>query len=70
MRYDGEYFAKALRVKRAELGISQAKLAEKTGLTQGQLSQYERQVSVPSVSTVVKLADAFGCELEDFAIAD
>ena len=70
MRYDGEYFAKALRVKRAELGISQAKLAEMTGLTQSRLSKYEQQIAVPSFSTVVKLADAFGCELEDFAIAD
>ena len=49
------------RVKRLrELkGVTLEQLAERTGLTKSYLSKVERGVSVPSISTAIRIADAF-----------
>ena len=70
MRYDGEYFAKALRVKRAELGITKQELAERTGLSTVQITNYEKQRNIPSFWAAVAFADAFGCSLDELVVND
>ncbi|WP_432543384.1 helix-turn-helix domain-containing protein [Kineococcus sp. SYSU DK002] len=53
------------RVKalRAQHGLSLRQLAEVTGLSAALLSQVERGVTDPSLSTVRRLAEAFGTDL-------
>ena len=49
-----------LRALRRQHGLSLEQLAQRTGLTKSYLSKLERAVSAPSISTVVKLAQAYG----------
>jgi transcriptional regulator with XRE-family HTH domain len=55
------------RVKRLRevKGITLEQLAERTSLTKSYLSKVERGVSVPSVATALKLADAFEVNVGD-----
>jgi transcriptional regulator with XRE-family HTH domain len=41
-------------------GLTLEALAERTGLTKSYLSKVERGISVPSIATALKVADAFG----------
>lgn len=53
---------------RKEAGLTQAALAEKTGLLKTQISKYERGVASPTnmqLGTAAKLAKALGCHAED-----
>ncbi|MBI4241476.1 MAG: helix-turn-helix transcriptional regulator [Candidatus Rokubacteria bacterium] len=49
-----------LRALRLERQLSLAALASKTGLTKGFLSQIERGAKIPSISTLLKVAQALG----------
>ena len=49
---------KKIREKRQELGMSLKELEEKTGLTRGFLSQVERDITEPSISSLRKIAAA------------
>ncbi|WP_370459864.1 helix-turn-helix domain-containing protein [Pusillimonas sp. ANT_WB101] len=49
-----------LRALRRQHNLSLEKLGEQTGLTKSYLSKLERGLSEPSISTVLKLADAYG----------
>ena len=55
------------RVKRLRemKGVTLEQLAERTGLTKSYLSKVERGVSVPSVATALKLAEAFEVSVGD-----
>ena len=53
----------AVIAARAERGMSQIELAEKTGMDQSDISKIERGVANPSVSTLAKIAKAFEAEL-------
>ena len=48
---------------RARLGISQKQLSEMSGIDQSDISKIERGVSNPSISTLNRLAQAFGGKL-------
>lgn len=48
---------------RAKLGISQKQLSEMSGIDQSDISKIERGVSNPSISTLDRLAQAFGGNL-------
>jgi transcriptional regulator with XRE-family HTH domain len=48
-----------IRTMRQQRGISLDQLAERTGLTKSYLSKVERGLSVPSISTALKVADSF-----------
>jgi transcriptional regulator with XRE-family HTH domain len=50
---------------RAELGWSQARLAERVALSRVALSHIEARLSTPSERTVTLLAGVFGCEPPD-----
>ena len=43
-------------------GLTQADLAEKTGIDQGDISRIERGSIFPNEKTLVRLADALGAE--------
>lgn len=60
------FFAKRLREMRMQAGLSQVDLAERAGITQGQVSNLEKEVAAPVWATVVKLAEALGCSCQDF----
>jgi transcriptional regulator with XRE-family HTH domain len=56
-----------LRVQRARTNVRQQDVAEVTGIDQTALSQYENGTRVPSIETVVRLADYYGVSLDSLA---
>ena len=55
--------AKAVAAARAQAGLSQKELAERTGIDQSDISKIERGVANPSVATLERIAAALGGEL-------
>ncbi|MBR0655474.1 helix-turn-helix domain-containing protein [Roseomonas arctica] len=51
-------------------GITLEALATRSGLTKSYLSKVERGVSVPSIASALKIADAFGCGIGTLFGAD
>ncbi|MGH8816256.1 MAG: helix-turn-helix domain-containing protein, partial [Achromobacter pestifer] len=49
-----------LRTLRRQQSLSLEQLAQRTGLTKSYLSKLERGLSEPSISTVLRLAEAYG----------
>lgn len=49
--------------RRTESGITQKQLAEKSGVSQANISKIENGISIPSVATLKKLADALDYRL-------
>ena len=58
-------FAKNLKDLRESGKFSQRELAEKVGVTQVAISQYESGESVPRINIAMKLADVFGVTCEE-----
>ena len=54
-------FAEILRARRKELGLSQEKLAEKTGISATFISCCERRLQQPSLNSIFLLA--YGLEI-------
>jgi transcriptional regulator with XRE-family HTH domain len=54
---------KKIREKRTQAGINLKELAQKTELTSGFLSQIERDIAEPSISSLRKIADVLGVAL-------
>lgn len=54
-----------LRLLRRQNGLTLEALAGRTGLTASYLSKLERNQSTPSISTAIKLAEAFGVSVEE-----
>lgn len=59
--------AQAIREKRKELDLTQAQLAERSGVTQGHLSQIEKGDRRPSLTTLLKLRDALELTADEFS---
>lgn len=57
-RYDTHAFWRLKRLRGLK-GVTLEELAKRTGLTKSYLSKVERGVSVPSIATALKIADAF-----------
>ncbi|MEU4315164.1 helix-turn-helix transcriptional regulator [Nocardia sp. NPDC024068] len=55
--------AKAVYDRRTELGLTQADLAERAGLTQAKVSRIEGSDTVPTLPLLAKLADALDATL-------
>ncbi len=56
----------AARVKAAaQATLTQGELAERAGMSQSNLSQYERGQKNPTVATLERLADALGVDVAD-----
>ncbi len=60
-----EGIASRARRRRKEQGISQALLAERSGVSLGSIKRFEREHQI-SLASLVKVAFALGCE-DDFA---
>lgn len=57
--------ADAISVRRKALGISQERLALEANVDRTYVSQLERQIANPSLSTLCKLAEVLQCDLLD-----
>lgn len=55
-----------LRLRRKELGMTLQALAAKSGLSAPFISQAERNQTIPSIVSLMKLADALGVDLKYF----
>ncbi|MBR3302697.1 MAG: helix-turn-helix transcriptional regulator [Bacteroidales bacterium] len=59
-----EYNAQILLDARKRAGLTQQELAEKIGADKGYISRLERGLTIPSVSTLYRLAAAMGLVVE------
>lgn len=55
---------KTVHGRRTKLGMTQAELAERAGITQGQLSRLEGGGAAPTVPLLARLADALDADLD------
>jgi transcriptional regulator with XRE-family HTH domain len=62
---EAELFGQRLRLLRNERGITQAALAETSGLIDTYISDMERGLKVPSLTTLLRLASALRCKVSD-----
>lgn len=54
-----------IRKYRKENKMTQDELAEKIGVLQTSISQWELGLCKPRISTLFKMADLFGCKVDD-----
>jgi transcriptional regulator with XRE-family HTH domain len=59
-----EKIAEALLAARHRSGHTQASLSEESGIVSSKISDYERGVYLPSVPTLIALADAMGASID------
>jgi transcriptional regulator with XRE-family HTH domain len=62
---EGEVFGRRLRELRQKYGVTQHQLSIDTGLTEGYISNMERGLKVPSLTTILRLAVALGCRVTE-----
>ncbi len=55
----------ALRRHREEAGLSQTKLSKATGITQQNISRWEKNLVAPTVEACIILAKYYGITLEE-----
>ena len=65
--HDGVDLSDVIRARRIALGLSQAQLAQRAGVSLRQLSRYEAGEQQPVLSAAVMLADALGISLTQLA---
>lgn len=70
MEYDVKTFGRNMRIRRAALGISQTKLAEKSGISDTTLCQYELGNHTPNLASAIKIANALEISLDALLDAD
>ena len=59
-----ERLANRLKDCRAELGVTQAELAERVGVTRKTVNTVENGIFTPSATLAIKLAQALGVSVE------
>jgi len=59
-----ERLANRLKDRRTELGLTQAELAEKVGVTRKTVNTVENGVFTPSATLAIKLAEALAISVE------
>ena len=64
---DAAALGRAVQAVRAEAGISQVQLCDKTGLTQSWISHIEHGRRNPTWSNIVRLADGLGVGIAELA---
>jgi transcriptional regulator with XRE-family HTH domain len=62
---EGAVFGQRLRELRQKYGVTQQQLSTATGLTEGYISNMERGLKVPSLTTILRLAVALGCKVTE-----
>jgi transcriptional regulator with XRE-family HTH domain len=66
---EGEVFGHRLRELRQKYGVTQEQLSAATGLTEGYISNMERGLKVPSLTTILRIAVALGCKVTELVSA-
>lgn len=62
---DWKMFGKGLRERRQKRGLTQKDLAKAAGRNHRQISLYERGLTEPKMVTMVRLARALGCTVDE-----
>lgn len=62
MGFDKDTFSTRLRVKRAELKVSQAELSEMAGVNIATINSYENGYYTPGADKLWSIAAALGCD--------
>lgn len=65
MAFSKGELAKKMRTRRAELDMSQAELAKRSGLTADLIWKYENEVNTPGADKAYAIAEALGVTLDD-----
>ncbi|MDD5293887.1 MAG: XRE family transcriptional regulator [Candidatus Izemoplasmatales bacterium] len=65
-----EFIGRKVRELRLENGLTQEELADRSELTKGFISQVERGLSTPSITTLQDILEALGSNLADFFAGD
>jgi putative transcriptional regulator len=60
----GERLANRIKERRGELGLTQAELADRVGVTRKTVNTVENGVFTPSATLAIKLAGALGVSVE------
>jgi putative transcriptional regulator len=60
----GERLANRIKERRGELGLTQADLADRVGVTRKTVNTVENGVFTPSATLAIKLAGALGLSVE------
>lgn len=63
-------FAKNLKELRKKYDIKQVELAKSTGISKSVLSYYESEKSEPTLSSLIKLSEAFGITIDELVSGD
>lgn len=61
---DLSYIGDNLKNRRKELGLTQTKIKELTGISSGNMSDLENGNKLPSCQTLILLSDAFQCSVD------
>lgn len=64
--YIKKLVGKKIKMHRKALGFSQAALGEMININQRQVVLLENGISIPRLSTLIKLSKVFNCKIEDF----
>ncbi len=62
---EGEVFGRRLRELRTERQLTQKRLAQLANSNEPFISNLERGVKIPSLSMLIRLADALGCNVSE-----
>jgi transcriptional regulator with XRE-family HTH domain len=62
---EGAVFGRRLRELRQKHGVTQEHLSAATGLTEGYISNMERGLKVPSLTTILRIAVALNCKVTE-----
>lgn len=63
-------FGEALKQQREACGLSQNQLAKATGISQQNISRWEKEEKTPSIIFCAKLADFYGITLDELVGRD
>jgi transcriptional regulator with XRE-family HTH domain len=66
METNDRQLATKLKEFRERAGLNQTEVAMKLGFTQSAVNQYENGKRTPNFETLVKLAEIYGCTINDF----
>lgn len=65
---DKEFVGKKIKQLRTNVGLSQAELSEKIGMTEKNLSNIERGLQYPALNSFLKLLDILNVSVSEFGV--
>ena len=67
MEYSEERVAERLRMYRAKVNLTQEQVSLRIGNDRQAVGRWESGINVPSVPSLYKLADVYGCTMDELA---